>query len=239
MPMNKLLLSLLLSFSTSLFAGNITAQSWILADGNGTTIESKNQTEQRSIGSITKLVTVMVVLDSGQDLNELIGIYTRRQLIQLALIKSDNKAAIALCDNYRGGKTACINAMNAKAHDLEMYNTKFVEASGLSVMNVSTANDLIKLVRAAQYYSEIVSASQTGSLKIRGKKRTLIVNNTNPLVTKLTTQFLVSKTGFLNRAGGCIVMMIDTIGGRRIVVLLGSKNTRTRIPEAQSILHIN
>ena len=239
MPMNKLLLSLLLSFSTSLFAGNITAQSWILADATGTTIESKNQTEQRSIGSITKLVTTMVVLDSNQNLNELIGIYTRRQLIQLALIKSDNKAAIALCDNYRGGRPACINAMNVKAHDLEMYNTKFVEASGLSVMNVSTADDLIKLVQAAQHYSEIVEASRTGSMKMRAKKRILVVNNTNPLVTKLTTQFLVSKTGFLNRAGGCVVMMVDTTSGRRIIVLLGSKNTHTRIPEAQSILHIN
>ena len=181
----------------------------------------------------------MVVLDSNQNLNELIGIYTRRQLIQLALIKSDNKAAIALCDNYRGGRPACINAMNVKAHDLEMYNTKFVEASGLSVMNVSTADDLIKLVQAAQHYSEIVEASRTGSMKMRAKKRILVVNNTNPLVTKLTTQFLVSKTGFLNRAGGCVVMMVDTTSGRRIIVLLGSKNTHTRIPEAQSILHIN
>jgi D-alanyl-D-alanine endopeptidase (penicillin-binding protein 7) len=237
--MNKLLISLLLSFSTSLFATTITAQSWILADADGTTIDSKNQTEQRSIGSITKLATAMVVLDAGQNLNEYLGPYTRQQLIQMALIKSDNKAAIALCEHYRGGAAACINAMNTKAHDLEMYDTKFVEASGLSVMNVSTATDLIKLVRAAQYYREVVDASRTSSLRIHNKKRTLIVNNTNPLVTKFSSQFLVSKTGFINRAGGCIVMMIDTALGRRIVVLLGSKNTHTRIPEAQSILHIN
>ena len=239
MQMNKLLISLLLSFGISASATAITAQSWILADADGTTIDSKNQTEQRSIGSITKLATAMVVLDAGQNLNEYLGPYTRQQLIQMALIRSDNKAAIALCKHYRGGAVACINAMNVKAHDLEMYDTKFAEASGLSVMNISTATDLIKLVRAAQYYREIVSASQTSSLRIHNKKRTLTVNNTNPLVTKFSAQFLVSKTGFINRAGGCIVMMVDTPVGRRIVVLLGSKNTRTRIPEAQSILHIN
>ena len=233
--MNKLLLSLLLSFSTSLFAGNITAQSWILADANGTTIESKNQTEQRSIGSITKLVTVMVVLDSGQDLNELIGIYTRRQLIQLALIKSDNKAAIALCDNYRGGKTACINAMNAKAHDLEMYNTKFVEASGLSVMNVSTANDLVNLVMTAQKYPIIVEAGHTSVAKIKVKKKWFVFHNTNPLIG-YKQNIIVSKTGYIRASGGCLVMMVETEIGKRILVLLGSKNTHTRIPEAEIIM---
>jgi D-alanyl-D-alanine endopeptidase (penicillin-binding protein 7) len=234
--MNKLLLTLLLSVAIPAFSSNITAKSWILADDENNIIQSKNITEQRSIGSITKLMTVIVVLDAQQNSQEMLGSLNRQTLIQFALVKSDNNAARVLCDNYPGGNTACISAMNRRAQLLGMTRTNFVEPSGLSIMNVSTAEDLVKLVSVAKDYPEIVQASRTADLKIHLKKSYLIIKNTNPIIAHDSRNFWVSKTGFINAAGGCIVMMKDTPMGRRIVVLLGSRNTRTRIPEAETIL---
>ena len=234
--MNKLLLTLLLSVSIPVFSANITAKSWILADDANNIIQSKNISEQRSIGSITKLMTVMVVLDAQQNLQESLGSLNRQNLIQFALVKSDNNAARVLCDNYPGGNIACISAMNRRAQSLGMAHTNFVEPSGLNIMNVSTAEDLLRLVLAAKEYPQIVQASRTTNLKIHLKKSYLIIRNTNPTIAHDPDNFWVSKTGFINAAGGCIVIMKDTPLGRRVVVVLGSQNTRTRIPEAETIL---
>ena len=234
--MNKLLLTLLLSVSIPVFSANITAKSWILADDANNIIQSKNISEQRSIGSITKLMTVIVVLDARQNLNESLGSLNRQDLIQFALIKSDNNAARVLCNNYPGGIVACITAMNRRAHALGMTHTNFVEPSGLSIMNVSTAEDLVKLVLAAREYSAIVRASRTVNLRIQLKKKYLNIRNTNPTIAHNPDNFWVSKTGFISASGGCIVIMKDTPLGRRIVVVLGSRTTRTRIPEAETIL---
>jgi D-alanyl-D-alanine endopeptidase (penicillin-binding protein 7) len=179
-------------------------------------------------------MTAMVVIDAGQDPKEKLGKFTREQHIQLALVKSSNESAILLCDKYPGGKSKCIRDMNEKAVALNMHNTKFVEASGLSPMNISTAKDLLELTLAASYYPEIVEASKTPQVKIQIKKKWLFFNNTNPIIGK-RHNFIVSKTGTTNAAGGCIVMMLDTDIGRRIVVVLGSKNGKTRIPEAEFI----
>jgi D-alanyl-D-alanine endopeptidase (penicillin-binding protein 7) len=124
--------------------------------------------------------------------------------------------------------------MNQKAIALNMPDTKFVEASGLSPMNISTAKDLLELVFAASYYTDIVEASKTSQVKIQIKKKWFFFNNTNPIIGK-RHNFIVSKTGTTNAAGGCIVMMLDTDIGRRVVVVLGSKNGKTRIPEAEFI----
>ena len=234
--MNKLLLTLLLSVAIPAFSAGITAKSWILADDANNIIQSKNISEQRSIGSITKLMTVMVVLDAQQNLNESLGSLNRQDLIQFALIKSDNNAARVLCDNYPGGTVTCITAMNRRARALGMTHTNFVEPSGLSIMNVSTAEDLVKLVLAAREYSAIVRASRTVNLRIQLKKKYLNIRNTNPIIAHDPYSFWVSKTGFISAAGGCIVIMKDTLLGRRIVVVLGSQNTRTRILEAETIL---
>ena len=233
--MIKFLLALLtLSFSLTAFAMNITATSWLVADGEGRIIESENIYQDRSIASITKLMTAIVVLDARQDLDQYIKPYTRRELLQLAIVHSDNRASELLCQNYPNGRSQCINAMNEKARSLGMINTKFIDPTGLGVMNVSTAYDLIKLVRAAEHYQEIVDASRMSEVKIRIRKKYLIFRNTNPIIGK-RHEFVVSKTGWTRAAGGCIVMMLDTDVGRRIVVVLGSKNTHTRIPEAEFI----
>lgn len=227
-----------IAFALAILSANaekITATSWLVANDDGRIIRQENIDEVRPIGSITKLITVMIVLDAGQKLDEQIGKYTREQLIQLALVKSDNAAADALCNNYIGGRDMCIKSMNSKAQDLHMKNTKFIEPTGLSVFDVSTATELVNLVIAAEKYSLIVDAAHTGTAKIKVKKKWLVFRNTNPIVG-YNQNVLVSKTGYIKAAGGCLVMMLDTEVGKRIVVLLGSKNTHTRIPEAEIII---
>ncbi len=223
----------LASLSLTVSAKDITATSWLVANGDGDIIQSENMYQQRSIASITKLMTVIVVLEADQDLSDYIKPYTRKELIQLAIVHSDNRASETLCQHYPGGRSKCIQAMNDKARRLGMIDTKFIDPTGLGVMNTSTAYDLIKLVRAAELYPEIVAASKMDSVKIKNKKKYLVFKNTNPLVA--TKDFIVSKTGYIRASGGCIVMMLDTEIGRRIVVLLNSKNTRTRIPEAYQL----
>jgi D-alanyl-D-alanine endopeptidase (penicillin-binding protein 7) len=225
---------LLVSLSFSTQAKDITATAWLVANGDGDIIQSENMHERRSIASITKLMTVMVILDAKQDLDQFFKPYTRKELIQLAIVHSDNRASEALCNHYHGGRTACVNAMNAKAKYLGMLDTSFVDPTGLGVMNSSTAYDLIKLVKAAEHYEEIVAASNMSVVKIPYKKKKyLVFKNTNPLVAH--KDFIISKTGYIRASGGCIVMMLDTKIGRRIVVLLNSKNTKTRIPEAYKL----
>ena len=176
----------------------------------------------------------MIVLDAKQDLDEYIKPYTRSELLQLSIVHSDNKATDVLCNNYPGGKTGCVRALNVKADSLGLANTRFTEPTGLSVFNVSTAEELVKMVIVASTYPEIVHASKTSQVKIKIKKKWFVFNNTNPIIGK-RHEFIVSKTGYIRASGGCIAMMLDTELGRRIVIVLGSKNTHTRIPEAEFI----
>ena len=229
--MRGIVLAALLLFGNA-HAMPITAQSWIQTDTYGNLIEGSNITEVRSIASITKLMTAIAVLDNNQNLDEKIGSYTRGQLIQLTLVKSNNNAAELLCNNFPGGRFHCISYMNDKAKYLGMVNTKFVDPTGLSPMNISTAVDLLKLVQTSSKYTEIVKASQTQTLNLKVGKRSQFFNNTNPIINR--HHFVVSKTGTTRAAGGCIVMMLDTALGRRIVILLGSREGR-RIPEAEFI----
>jgi D-alanyl-D-alanine endopeptidase (penicillin-binding protein 7) len=240
--MIKKLIAILVLVTSSAYADpTFTAQAWLVADSNGKVLEGSNMTEVRSIASITKLMTAMVVLDSGQSLTEIIPkkLYnkqlTRETLIDLAIVKSDNNAAKMLCDYYPGGYKSCIEAMNSKATLLQMTNSVFTDPTGRMHTNVSTAHDLIKLVFAASKYPLIVEASNMDAVRWPlSKKKIAEFRNTNSLVGH-GYKFLVSKTGFINKAGGCIVMMIDTANGIRTVVLLGSKNTKTRIPEAKML----
>jgi D-alanyl-D-alanine carboxypeptidase len=219
----------------------LTAQSWLVADGDGKILDGNKTTDIRSIASITKLMTVMVVLDAHQDLDQIISTklhnkkLSRRDLISLAIIKSDNQASVLLCKNYPTGLVGCVQAMNEKAKSLEMHDTKYLEPTGLSVFNVSTAEDLVKLVIAASKYQVINEDSNKEYIKIPiNKKKTAHFGNTNRLVGK-GYEFIVSKTGWITKSGGCIVMMLTTDRGVRTVVLLGSKSIRTRIPEAKMI----
>ena len=240
--MKKYIASLLLATSLCAIAQPLlTAQAWLIADSNGNILEGSHTTDVRSIASITKLMTSIVVLDSGQSLTETIPkklynrTFTRQELLNLAIIKSDNNAARMLCEYYPGGMLRCVEAMNNKANALGMYRSTFTEPTGLYNTNVSTAEDLIKLVMSAQNYPTITSASNTPLIQWQiNKKKSAIFHNTNDLVGK-GVDFIVSKTGWIRASGGCIVMMLHGDQGIRTVILLGSKNTKTRIPEAYMV----
>ena len=223
----------------------LTAQAWLVADDNGLILEGSHTNDVRSIASITKLMTSIVVLDSGQSLTETIHkklynrTFTRQELFNLAIVKSDNNAARMLCEYYPGGMFRCIQAMNNKANELGMSNSHFTDPTGLLTTNVSTAEDLIKLVMAAKNYSTITNASNTSTIQWQINKKTrAIFHNTNTLVGN-GIDFIVSKTGWINASGGCIVMMLRGDQGVRTVVLLGSKNTHTRIPEAYMVSQLH
>ncbi len=217
---------------------NITAKAWIVADSTGKILDGTHTTDVRAIASITKLMTSLIVLDSSQSMTEIIPkkLYnknlSRQELLNLAIVKSDNNAAKMLCDYYTGGFKSCVQAMNDKAATLEMHSSKFTDPTGLYNTNVSTAEDLVKLVMAASKYPAIVAASNTPLIKFAiSKKKTASFHNTNNLVGQ-GIPFIVSKTGWISASGGCIVMMLRAEHGVRTVILLGSKNTKTRIPEA-------
>ena len=240
--MKKYIASLLMCIPIySIAQPSLTARAWLVADDEGNILQGAHTTEVRSIASITKLMTSMVVLDSGQPLDEVIPkklhnrTFTRQELITLAIVKSDNDAARMLCEYYITGLRSCIEQMNVKASTLQMYHSSFTDPTGLYKTNVSTAEDLVHLVMAAKNYSTIVNASNTSSIQWKtNKKNSTTVHNTNNLVGK-GIDFLVSKTGWIHDSGGCIVMMLRAEKGIRTVILLGSKNTHTRIPEAYMI----
>jgi serine-type D-Ala-D-Ala endopeptidase (penicillin-binding protein 7) len=233
--------AMLIAASVEALAAKIEAKSWLIADGNGQILESENINIQQPIASITKLMTVMVVLDSNQSLIESVGMrkfrgiaVTRQQLIDLAIVHSDNEAATMLCKIYRRGYDKCIEDMNHKAQVLGMTLTEFHDSTGLDNRNVSTPEDLIKLLLAAEKYPEIVHASNQGVVELIKKKRKWRFNNTNPLVNKYN--ILVSKTGYVRLSGGCLVMSAIIEGKKRLFVVLNSRTTRTRIHDMEQLV---
>ena len=209
-------LCLLLAVNTA--AANFTARSWLIADSELNIEAGENFYEVRSIASLTKLLTVMVALDD----------HTKDHgLVKMAMVRSSNYAADQLCRRHSGGYNGCIDAMNAKARWLGAIDTRVYEPTGLSPLNKSTAVDIAKIIRGASLYPEIVQVSQIDNIRISKRK---IAHNTNPLVKKYNT--VVSKTGWTVRAGGCLAMIV----GDRVIVLLGSKNTHTRVTEMQQLI---
>jgi len=227
---------------------NITAKSYLVTDTHGQVLQEYEADSPRPIASITKLMTVMVVLDTKLPLDEAVPLnfklakryhthlprrlktLTRSELIDLAMVKSDNFAAYHLCASYPGGVDDCIRAMNLKAHNLSMTSTVYTDPTGLDATNISTARDLIKLMIMARTYPEIVGSTKP-KVDVQVKKRWWQFWNTNPLVRK-GDDIIVSKTGYISQSGGCLVMLMNTEFGQRIVAVLGSRNTRTRFPEA-------
>lgn len=248
----KYVLLLVLLLSNNSFAKPVTAKSYIVTDNTGDIILEKNSDQVRPIASITKMMTVMVVLDANQDLNEDLPIVfkgnghlhsklprsiktlTRQELINLAMVKSDNLAAHTLCENYPFGMNRCIAEMNHKAFVLGMNNTHYEDPTGLDSNNVSTTRDLVKLLLATKDYPSLLEAGSKSSVSIKVKKKWWQFGNTNPLV-KNSDNVVISKTGYISASGGCVAMMIDTNFGQRVIVILGSKNTRTRFSEAKQI----
>ncbi len=223
----------------------------------GRTLFGKNTDARMPIASITKLMTAMVVLDaqlpldekiviSGVDTDSLKGTHSRikvgttlsRQLaLQLALMSSENRAAAALGRAYPGGFPAFIAAMNRKAVSLGMLHTQFVDSTGLNSNNTSTAHDLVKMVNAAYAYPLIREMTTTGfyDVAMRGGPKRVQFKNTNMLVRNKIWEIGLSKTGFINEAGHCLVMQANIANKPMVIVLLDSWGKLSRIADAQRI----
>ena len=163
----------------------------------------------------------------------------RRELLQLALMSSENRAASALARNYPGGTNAFVAAMNAKARALGMTRSEFHDATGLSPRNVSTANDLAKLVRAAAEYPLIRDYSTTPShfVEVQPAGQLLGFNNSNGLVKSGTWDIQLQKTGYIREAGRCLVMLAQIASKPVVIVLLDSVGKYTRIGDANRVKH--
>ena len=217
---------------------------------------NKNGGVVAPIASITKLMTAMVVLDAQLPMDEVVNVaeddsgtrkrarsrlstgmrFTRNELLKMALMASENRAALALAKSYPGGTAAAVAAMNAKARELGMLNTRFYDPTGLSRDNISTAHDLVKMVAAARNYTLIQQYSTATSLSVDGLGgRTMRFSNTNPLVRSASWDIGVSKTGFISEAGLCLVMEAKINQRPVIIVLLNSWGKRTRIGDANRI----
>lgn len=224
---------------------------------SGELIYQKYSDIVKPIASLTKVMTAMVVLDSKQSLREMIrfsqedrkainNYYSRirvdselprGEVLRIALMSSENLAAASLGRNFPGGMTAFVAKMNAKAKQLGMKNTQFVDSSGLSHFNVSTAADMAKLVAAAANYPEIeaYSTTSTHTANFRRPVYRLAYVNTNSLVRYKRWDVDVSKTGYLNEAGRCLVMKANVDGRDLLFVMLDSFGKTSPIGDAGRI----
>lgn len=213
---------------------------------------AKNDAAIVPIASITKLMTALVVVDANLDLEEMLEITTedidtykntgsrlaigtrlsRTDMLHLALMSSENRAASALGRNYPGGLPAFVQAMNAKASLLGMHDTRYVEPTGLSSSNVSSARDLVRLMQTAAQRPLIHEYTTSTSYSVDVRGRTQTFRNTNQLVSKPDWGITVSKTGFINEAGRCLVMLANIEGRQLAIVLLDSAGSFTRTADA-------
>jgi D-alanyl-D-alanine endopeptidase (penicillin-binding protein 7) len=222
-------------------------------------VYSKGADDVTPIASLTKLMTAIVTLDANLPPDETIAIdlgdldflkgshsrlrmgaeLPRREMLRLALMSSENRAASSLARTYPGGTKAFVAAMNAKAAELGMTHTRYADPTGLSAQNVSTANDLALLVAAAAEYQQIRDFSTTGShyVEVQPTGQILGYNNTNNLVKNGQWDIKLSKTGYIREAGKCLVMLATIASKPFVIVLLDSAGKYTRLGDAQRVRH--
>jgi len=229
----------------------------LVVDSAGQVIYSKNPDEVLPIASITKLMTALVVLDAGLPLDETITIteddkdhlrntrsrlqvgsqLTRRELLHVALMSSENRAAAALGRTHPAGKAAFVQLMNAKARLLGMRSTQFADSTGLDGNNLSTARDLVKLAHAASAHPLIREFTTTAESEVEpGTRRNpMLYRNTNRLVRGGNWDIQLSKTGYLNEAGRCLVMQAEVAGRPLVFVFLSGPGRLTPMGDANRI----
>ncbi|MEA3141418.1 MAG: hypothetical protein QOK23_3587 [Gammaproteobacteria bacterium] len=227
----------------------------IVDQTNSSVLYSRNADVAAPIASITKLMTALVVLDAKQPLDEPIRItdadrdfpksafsrltvgttLTRGDLMHLALMSSENRAAHALGNNYPGGMRAMVAAMNAKAKALGMTSSYFVDPTGLSSENVASPEDLSKLVIAASKNRTIREYSTDRNYVVRVQKHMVEFRNTDKLVANPAWNIIVQKTGYITEAGKCLVMAAVIEGRSVVIVLLDSFGKYTRVADAQRV----
>jgi D-alanyl-D-alanine endopeptidase (penicillin-binding protein 7) len=251
-----LLSSALSAFAASALAVPLGSQSvLVVEDDTGKVLLEKNSNVQVPIASLTKLMTAMVVLDSKPDMDAPISIdktdvdmlkhstsrvpvgaeIARRDVLQLALMSSDNRAAAALARTYPGGPVAFGAAVNAKIKALGMTQTVIQEPTGLSPNNRSTATDLVKMASAAAGYPDIrrITTDTKDIIKIKGRQ--VEYHNTNRLVGAKGWEVGLSKTGYTEEAGRCLIMRIKSAGKNATLVLLNAKANSARMMDALNI----
>ena len=237
---------------------NLLSQAALILDvRSGEPIYSKNANSVTPIASITKLMTAMVVLDAQQSLDQVLTVdvddldylkasrsrlsigseLSRREMLQLSLMSSENRAASSLGRFYPGGLKAAVAAMNAKAKSLGMVNTHYFDTTGLSPQNVSTARDLALMVQAAQGYPLIreYSTQPDQYVQIPATGQTLHYNNSNALVKSGGWSISLQKTGFIREAGRCVVMLAMIAQRPVVLVLLDSVGQFSRLGDAQRV----
>ena len=228
---------------------------FVIDQNSSEVLFEKNANVALPIASITKLMTGVIVTEAKQDLDEVLQVtdadvdrhkysssrlpvgarMTRRELLHITLMSSENRAASALGRNYPGGKEAFVAAMNAKARELGMNDTRYVDTSGLSSQNVSSARDLAKLVTVAHREPLLREFSTTPKSTVSASGRTMHYNNTNYLVALPDWNIGLQKTGFINEAGRCLVMQAMIHGRNVVMVFLDSKGKMSRTADAGRI----
>jgi D-alanyl-D-alanine endopeptidase (penicillin-binding protein 7) len=231
------------------------AQFYVLDPADSSVLAARDEDKAAPIASITKLMTALVVLEAGQPMDEKLGItsaeirgtagagsrlpkgamLSRADMLHLALMSSENRAAHSLCRNYPGGMKACVKAMNEKAAELGMTSARFVEPTGLSKDNVASPADLAKLVLAAGGNETVRKYSTDPDHTVYLNRRPLEFRNTNLLVKQSDWDVAVQKTGYISEAGRCLVMETVIDGRDIVIVLLNSWGTLTRIADAKRI----
>ncbi|WP_143218784.1 serine hydrolase [Acinetobacter apis] len=222
----------------------------------GEVLFSKNSNFSRPMASITKLMTAIITADAHLNMSEEITLdpidfvgpkqastrlragdtMNRAEVLLMALMKSENPAAAALARTYPGGKPAFIAAMNAKSHQLGMTSTRYYESTGLDARNVSSARDLAILVTEAYKYGVIRQFSSTPHYDFNLGYRMLNASNTNALVRNGEWNINLSKTGYINEAGRCVVMHTTVNSRPAVVVLMGEPSTQARNADATDLL---
>ena len=207
-------------------------------------VSQQHADQQRSIASITKLMTAMTMLDHDKDLSRQLMLstrvhsslpvqkYTREQLLMAMLVQSDNAAAETLAEDFPGGRSAFVHRMNVSSHAWGMTSTKFADPSGLSIFNISTVHDVVVMLQVAAGYWFIQQAGHTKNVAIetQGKKkiRTVhLMHTSGDLLTKFD-RVLISKTGYTRAAGWCVAMLVEQRNSQYIIVVLGSPSKKAR-----------
>jgi D-alanyl-D-alanine carboxypeptidase/D-alanyl-D-alanine endopeptidase (penicillin-binding protein 7) len=255
--MKKLFAAVLMSLSaTAALAVPFGSQSvLVVEDDTGKVLLEKNASRQVPIASLTKLMTAMVVLDAKQDMNEPIEIeksdvdvlkhstsrvpvgasIVRRDVLQLALMSSDNRAAASLARTYPGGTEAFKAAVKRKIAALGLTQTVIEEPTGLSPANRSTAADLVKMATAASHYPEITRITTESKDLININGREVEYHNTNRLVGAKGWDIGLSKTGYTQEAGRCLIMRVKAAGKNATLVLLNAGASSVRVLDALNI----
>jgi D-alanyl-D-alanine endopeptidase (penicillin-binding protein 7) len=225
---------------------------FVMDQNSSEVLFEKNANVALPIASITKLMTGLVVVEANLDMNQVLTIseddvdrhkfsssrlpvgarMTRGNMLHIALMSSENRAAAALGRNYPGGISAFVAAMNAKARELGMHDTRYVDANGLSSQNVSSARDLAKLVAYAHQKPLLRQYSTDPDWVVEASGRPMRYNNTNYLVRMPDWNIGLQKTGFINEAGRCLVMQAMIQGRNVIMVFLDSKGKMSRTADA-------